>query len=129
QVEFLGHISDRQELAKWYRKARVFCVPSLPLLNDKDPFGQWSEQMGQVYLEAMASGLPIITYSGPQTTDLFGEDWLVAPRHWGDLRERLTYFLEDDTAWEIESNMMRHRAVEYFSYETIGQQIVEWYEL
>ena len=49
RVHFLGHLPDRRQLASLYANADVFVHP-----NPREPFG-----IGP--LEAMASGLPLVT--------------------------------------------------------------------
>jgi glycosyltransferase involved in cell wall biosynthesis len=47
-VQLLGEIPDDDEVARLYRQADVFCLPSI------------QEGFGIVFLEAMASGLPVV---------------------------------------------------------------------
>lgn len=54
QITIHGWV-DRAELAKLYQKADVFVGASITLANG------WQEAMGVVYIEALASGVPVIT--------------------------------------------------------------------
>lgn len=45
-----------QQMSDVYREADVFCVPSKKTST-------WEEQYGMVFIEAMASGLPIVSYT------------------------------------------------------------------
>jgi glycosyltransferase involved in cell wall biosynthesis len=47
----LGALPDDDEVAAWYRRAGIFCLPSV------------QEGFGIVFLEAMAAGLPIVATS------------------------------------------------------------------
>ncbi|WWC86532.1 uncharacterized protein L201_001409 [Kwoniella dendrophila CBS 6074] len=60
-VVFMGH-RQGEELAKCYASADVFCFPS------------FTETFGQVVLEALASGLPVIGLDAEGTRDLVTHD-------------------------------------------------------
>lgn len=85
RVEFLGHVAfDR--LAGEYRRADIFCLPSL------------QEGFGIVFLEAMAAGLPIVAARAAAVPELVsdGESGiLVAPDSPGDLAAALDRLLSD----------------------------------
>ncbi len=48
-VQFLGSVPDDNEVAAWFCRATIFCLPSI------------QECLGVVFLEAMASSLPIVS--------------------------------------------------------------------
>lgn len=126
-IKWLGN-KNREELADLYRKATVFCVPSIPKL-DNDPYAAWLEQWGQVFPEAMASGLPVIsTHSGaiPEVVGNAGE--LVAPRDFLQLRREL-HILLTTPAWQQYSDAGVARVKELFSQPVVGEMIRDWYEL
>jgi len=127
-IEFLGFLS-RDELVKQYQKAGCLCVPSLPLINDTDPYGSWLEQFGQVFIEAMACGCPVVsTRSGaiPEVVDSGGI--LVNPRDWPDLRKTIKQIIKNGYG-KTASEMGRTVAEFYYDQNKIAKQIVEWYEL
>jgi glycosyltransferase involved in cell wall biosynthesis len=128
RYKFVGQINDRTIMAYQYQQATIFCVPTLPLLNDADPFGQWSEQLGQVYLEAMACGLPIVHYSSPAVDEVVGMTGM-APRDYRSLGGRMGLYLHGLKTRQEESERLRERARTKFSQEVIAKEIKEWYEL
>lgn len=69
KVIFLGLVSDRQSLSELYRASDVFVFPSR------------KEGLGNVVLEAMASGLPVVSSDLPvlKNVILHGENGLVFP--------------------------------------------------
>ena len=55
-----------QEMPDVYKDADIFCLPSKKTAT-------WEEQYGMVFVEAMACGLPIISYKNGAITELVGE--------------------------------------------------------
>jgi rhamnosyl/mannosyltransferase len=87
-VVFLGHVPD-EDLPAYYRAADVFVLPS----------SERSEAFGLVLVEALASGLPVISTelgTGTSYVNRHGESGLVVPpRDPGALSEAANVLLAD----------------------------------
>jgi len=85
---FPGRVSE-DDLAAYYRAADVFCLPSVTT----------AEAFGVVLLEAMASGLPLVTTSLPTGVSAVNRDGrtglVVPPGDIGMLREAIVSLLGD----------------------------------
>ena len=82
-----GKVGDRQQLANLYRRARVFCLPSL------------YEPYGLVLIEAMAHGIPCVGSAVQSIPEILNEGRagrLVAPGDVAALAEALISLLTDD---------------------------------
>jgi glycosyltransferase involved in cell wall biosynthesis len=101
-VTFLGNLSQRQ-LADVYRRANVFVFPTL------------LEGMPLVVLEAMASGLPVITTShGPGDIVRDGVDGFIVPiRDSEAIVERLEFLRANPEARVAMGRSARARALEF----------------
>lgn len=134
-VEVMGFVG-RKRLRELYQTAKVFCVPSVPKISH-NPDEAWLEQFGQVFVEAMACGLPVIsTFSGaiPEVTGYdehsqFLTGNLVNARDWFDLRKEIQARFDDNNLWNINCDHARRFAKTYFSQKVIAEQIKDWYEL
>ena len=69
-LEFLGFVAERASLPPYYRRASVLCVPS-----------RFEAGVGQVYVEAMACGRPVIAVDqgGPPEAIVDGETGFLVP--------------------------------------------------
>ncbi|MGE0761998.1 MAG: glycosyltransferase family 4 protein [Bdellovibrionales bacterium] len=88
RVLFLGH---RTDTPKVMASLDVFVMPS------------YEEAFGNVVLEAMASGVPVIATKAGGPLDIVRDDWgqLVAPREFKPLAEAIMRYL-DDESWAKE---------------------------
>ncbi len=85
-VRFFGAIPDDAQVARMYRHADVFCLPSV------------QEGFGIVYLEAMASGLPIVATTAAAIPEVVPQDragTLIAPGDVAALADALIVQLGD----------------------------------
>lgn len=71
RVEFLGPLGI-DELAASYRSLDVLAVPSLPTSG-------WTEQFGRVAIEAMASGVPVVSSDAGALPEVVGSAGIVVP--------------------------------------------------
>jgi glycosyltransferase involved in cell wall biosynthesis/GT2 family glycosyltransferase len=69
RVEFVGSLAP-DEVPAFYRSLDVLAVPSLPT-------PRWTEQFGRVAVEAMASGVPVVSSDAGALPDVVGGAGLV----------------------------------------------------
>ncbi|HCU35535.1 MAG TPA: glycosyltransferase family 4 protein [Armatimonadetes bacterium] len=117
RTEFLG-LRPREEVPALYRRGDVFCLPSS------------SEGMANVILEALATGLPIITTRVPGTTELVvdGINGFVVPADdaaalVGPLRQLLS-----DAALRARMGARSRERSEAFSWTLMAERYVALYE-
>ena len=84
-VRFFGDVTDRLKLAALYKNSDLFCLPS------------YHETFGLVYLEAMASGLPVVAYRTTAVGEVVSEDTgiLLPPGDIPQLAEAIYFLLEN----------------------------------
>ncbi len=75
-IKYLGFV-NRERLPEIYRKCDILCLPS----KDKVKYGikWWEEHLGYVLLEAMASGLPVVSTDCGCIPEIVGSDNLIIP--------------------------------------------------
>jgi len=110
-VKYLGYISEGKDLASIYQQADIFILPST------------SEIFGIVLIEAMASGLPIVSTDcvGPKEIIDNNENGFLIPR--GDkeeLRERLMQLIENPALREEMGARGRKKAEEVYDVKVIA---------
>ena len=120
RVELCGQL-DNDALLEMYRRADLFCLPSC----------ERSEAFGLVQLEAMGSGLPVVSTdlpTGMRAINRNGETGLVVPP--GDasaLASALGGLAGDPALRARMGEAARRRACELFSREVMGARLLELY--
>jgi glycosyltransferase involved in cell wall biosynthesis len=103
KVEYNGYVS-RLELASVYSKCGIFCSPSVPI-KKAGLILTWQEQFGFTLVEAMASGLPIVSSNTGAIPEIVGEDNLtVSPNS-----ENVLYALELLLSSEVLRKKLRQK--------------------
>jgi glycosyltransferase involved in cell wall biosynthesis len=121
KVRWLGNL-NRNQLAEAYRVATIFCVPPVPKI-DIDPYAAWLEQFGQVYLEAMASGLPVVSTTSGSLPEVVGSAGLLVPaRNFPALGKALNNMLKSDMRPQF-GEAGRKKVLASFSQKKVGKQI------
>jgi alpha-maltose-1-phosphate synthase len=111
-----------KDIAKEYQKADIFILLSRPSRH-------WEEYLGMVLLEAMASGLPVVsTKSGaiPETVGKAG--FLVKPGNWQQALKILKNLCNNKSLREKFGRIARKRAVEEFTAEKAGLNLKNFYQ-
>lgn len=119
-VIFTGAVDVFEELPKIYAACDVFSCPSA-----------WEEASGNVAIEAMASGKPVVaTRSGglPEAV-VDGETGYIVPKmQEKELARALIEILEDDDLKKRMGRAARKRAEESFSWDTAATRYIKLYE-
>lgn len=112
-IKYLGYVSHLN-LPKVYANADIFCGPS----NDYNYFGLFrgSEMFGYVFMEALASGLPIVTTDCGTIPEVVGKDNEIVKQ--GDIQElylALKRLVEDEDKRRELGRANRLRAEKLFN--------------
>lgn len=111
---------SRQALAEDYRRAAIFCLPSI------------EEGFGMVILQAMASGCAVIASTatgGPDSGQDGCEIALVPPADTLALAQCLNRLAEDDALRDRMGKAARIRVAHGFSWNDYGQRAVGLYQM
>jgi glycosyltransferase involved in cell wall biosynthesis len=116
-VEFLGEIKDREKLAEVYGDSEIFILNSY-----KTP--EWEELFGRVLIEAMASGLAIISTDciGPKEVINERNGILIEQRNDKQLFEKFKLLLEDKNLRESLGKEARKEALEKYSIKEVAKK-------
>ncbi|HLV36915.1 MAG TPA: glycosyltransferase family 4 protein [Spirillospora sp.] len=122
-VHLLGHVSEETKLA-WYGAADVFALPSMNV-------GRKFEGFGLIYLEASASGLPVIGTRGSGAEDAIehGVTGLLVPQSGvtGALADAIISLLRDP-ARASQMGAVGRASVQNRTWDSAAQQWLALYE-
>ena len=123
-ARFLGPKSHDQVLAEM-SKAKIFCVPSVRAKSGD------SEGLGIVFLEAQATGLPVVSFDHGGIAEAVrnGETGLLAPE--GDhkaLADRILLLLQNDDLRKRLADAARRKVVENFNLSKQTEKLEQLYD-
>ncbi|MDJ1420755.1 MAG: glycosyltransferase family 4 protein [Candidatus Methanoperedens sp.] len=107
------------ELVDLYKNSAVFCMPS------------HQENLGHVYLEAMAYKMPCVgSFTGgvPEIIRDGETGFLVEPDNAGQLADRLILLLEDENLMRKMGETGRRRVEELFTWESVIEKMTREFE-
>lgn len=113
-ARFMGGLPDDAEVMAWYKRSAVFCLPSA------------QEGFGIVFLEAMASGIPIVSTTAaaiPEVVPHRHAGILVPPDSPDALADALIELLEQP-ALCAEYGAFGQSFVEHFSWERVAERFL-----
>lgn len=117
RVEFIGRI-PREETAPYYREANLFVLPSL------------NEGMSNAMLEALASGLPVVTTDTGGTRELVQEGingFTVKMRDAEDLAAKIEKIIKDKSL-RLKMAQKSREISRKFSWKSVAEQYYEIYK-
>lgn len=117
RVQFLGIVSN-EEVREKMAAADVFCFPSLLTPN-------WMEQYGFVLVEAMAHGLPAVTFDSGSIREICGEDAVYASTgNAHSLAEAIGWVIENRAEAQERGRKLRQRAFREFDADQQGKRML-----
>lgn len=110
-----------EEMPKEYQQADIFIAPSKRTKT-------WEEQYGMVFLEAMASGLPIVTYDTGAIKEIVEEAGIICPENnREDLSKSLLHLIANKNERIKMCTMGRERAKKMFDCKKTAKELRELY--
>ncbi|RMF92375.1 MAG: glycosyltransferase [Candidatus Schekmanbacteria bacterium] len=114
--------SSYSSMREYYSCADIFTLPSIPKEN-------WKEQFGMAIVEAMSSGLPVIsTYSGSIPEVVGDSGILIQPNDPQSLAEKIKELFDNEELRAKLSKLGRERAVKNFDISITSKQFDELFE-
>jgi len=125
-IKYLGVI-DHKKIHKIYENCDIFCT----LSKDMKRFGikYTEEQFGYAYVEAMASGLPIISTNAGAIPEILGKNnFIVDKKDTSNALDYLIELIEDEKLRKQIGKENVERAKKYFDAEKQSKKLVDFLE-
>lgn len=119
RTNYLGLFHDDISLAAVYSAADVMCVPSI------------QESFGQVAVEAMSCGIPVVAFGTSGLLDIIQHGvtgYLAAPYDEADFAKGIEYLLSNLSHLDSMSKAARSRAKECFELSVVASRYLNLYE-
>lgn len=113
RLVFAGVVTDAEELAGFYRGARIVVFPSL-----------W-EEFGMIAIEAMACGCPVVASNVSAIPEVVGDAGLLFdPYDVNDIADKMEQVLTDD---DLRNELIArgHERVKHFRWEESGRKLLK----
>jgi phosphatidylinositol alpha-1,6-mannosyltransferase len=120
RVKFLGRVAD-EHLPALYRSADVFAMPCRERWG-----GLEAEGFGIVFLEAAASGLPVVagrSGGAHEAVDDGVTGHVIEPKSVGAVARAIAGMLSDPDTRRAMGEAGRRRAVDHFSYDSLAARL------
>lgn len=118
RVEMLGPL-DPEDVPAFYSTLDVLAVPSIPRAG-------WTEQFGRVAVEAMASGVPVVSSDAGALPDVVGGAGLVVPA--GDAAALATAVVEAATTRRTELREAGFSRAAECSWDAVARDYARLYQ-
>jgi len=119
QISYLGYVEDKEKLAEIYTQSDIFVLNSYKI-------PKWEEFFGIVLIEAMASGLPIVSTDcvGPKDIITNGKDgFLIKQRSKEELYNALKKLINDKKLRMEMGRNGREKAAKNYSVENVAEKL------
>ena len=124
RFRFLGFQSP-EAVRDWMTQASVLCTPSIVDVSGA------AEGFGIVFIEAQASGLPVVSFStgGIPEAVVHGETGYLAPeKDWRSLSRYLEILLKNQDVWKRFSSAGKERVAKLFDVRRQTEKLEQIYE-